>query len=52
MGAEDVVLQMEGFLLLLKHDKILDFFFSGITTAASLIMLIYSINLEAKQIHG
>lgn len=41
MGAKNVVLQMEGFLLLLKHDKILDFFFSGITTAASLIMLIF-----------
>lgn len=41
MGTENVVLQMEGFLLLLKHDKILDFFFSGITTAASLIMLIF-----------
>lgn len=41
MGTENVVLQMEGFLLLLKHDKILDFFFSEITTAASLKMLIF-----------
>lgn len=40
MGTENVVLQMEGFLLLLKHDKILDFFFSRIIKASSLMMLI------------
>lgn len=37
MGTENVVLQMEGFLLLLKHDKILDFFFSGSNHHSSII---------------